>query len=153
MENNLEPADQLTEFKKNDFEKTMLAFLPVEELEQIAEVFDYGAKKYERHNWMKPAKWSRVLSACLRHIFAFMRGEMRDKESGLLHLAHAGCDLLMLMYLVNQSIGTNDVCPNTPKRTESIYAKRPHSSRGFYEEEVKRRFGTTDDGGSDVVSS
>lgn len=90
------------EFIKFDKGKPLLAYLPTEELEDIAGTFDYGAEKYERDNWKKPHDTMRMASALLRHIFAFLRGEENDKESGRSHLSHAGCCLLMLMWHINQ---------------------------------------------------
>jgi Domain of unknown function (DUF5664) len=67
-------------------------------LGKIAAVLDYGAKKYDRENWRKvPDLEPRYLKACLRHIFARVRGEKIDPESGLPHLAHAACSILFLL--------------------------------------------------------
>jgi formamidopyrimidine-DNA glycosylase len=41
----------------------------------------------------------KVLAAALRHIYAHLRGETLDKESGLAHLAHAGCAVMMGAWL------------------------------------------------------
>ena len=41
-------------------------------------------------------KWSNVINSLLRHINAFRAGEDFDKESGLLHLDHAMCNLVFL---------------------------------------------------------
>lgn len=64
---------------------------------EIAKVLDFGAKKYDSWNWSKGIAWSRVYGALLRHLFAWWRGEDRDPESGLSHLAHAGCCLVFLL--------------------------------------------------------
>lgn len=83
---------------KNDTEKNRLDLLPTEALEEIAKVLTFGAKKYADYNWTKGFVWSRLLGATLRHLFAFMRGEDKDPESGISHLAHAGCCILFLLY-------------------------------------------------------
>ena len=82
--------------------KPQLAYLPTREVEQIMKVLDYGANKYERDNWKKPHDTNRTLSSLLRHVFAFMRGEFTDEESGHSHLAHAGCCIIMLMWHTNE---------------------------------------------------
>ena len=83
---------------KHDREKIPLELLPVESLEEIAKVLAFGQAKYDSWNWSKGFQWSRLFGACLRHLFAYMRGENKDPESGLSHLAHAGCCILFLIY-------------------------------------------------------
>lgn len=62
------------------------------------EVLAHGAKKYGDDNWLRVEDAEkRYLAAALRHIFAFMDGEVYDQESGFLHLAHARCSLGFLM--------------------------------------------------------
>lgn len=91
---------QLDESKatKHDEGKLPLDLLPVESIEEIAKVLQFGQRKYDSWNWSKGFKWSRLLGACLRHLFAYMRGEDKDPESGLSHLAHCGCCILFLLY-------------------------------------------------------
>lgn len=79
---------------KYDTDKNRLELLPFEALEEVGWVMTYGAKKYAAHNWRKGFTIPRVLGAALRHIFAYLRGETRDPESGHSHLAHACCMLL-----------------------------------------------------------
>lgn len=85
---------------KNDSGKTDWSLMPFEAVEEINKVLEFGAKKYEANNWKKGSgfKYTRVLNSLLRHIFAYMRGEDKDPESGLSHLAHAGCNILFLLY-------------------------------------------------------
>jgi hypothetical protein len=82
---------------KFDDAKNRLDLIPVEALEQVGEIYSYGAKKYADHNWRSGLKFSRLYGATLRHLFAFWRGEDKDKESGLPHLAHATFGLLGLL--------------------------------------------------------
>jgi hypothetical protein len=83
-----------------DHGKTDWSLMPFEAIEEINKVLDFGAKKYAAHNWKKGEgfKYTRVLNSLLRHIFAYMRGEDKDPESGLNHLAHAGCNIVFLLY-------------------------------------------------------
>jgi hypothetical protein len=71
--------------------------LPREALVEIAKGFGFGAGKYGRFNWRKGLKWSRVYSALQRHLVAWNAGDDKDPESGLNHLAHAGCNLMFLL--------------------------------------------------------
>jgi hypothetical protein len=64
---------------------------------EIGKVLTFGSKKYGDHNWRKGFKWSRLLGAALRHLMAFLGGEDKDPESGLSHLAHAGCCVVFLL--------------------------------------------------------
>lgn len=83
---------------KHDAEKPRMELLDTHALEQIAAVMTFGARKYDAHNWRKGFAWSRLLGATLRHVFAYLRGEDTDPESGLSHLAHAGCCIMFLLW-------------------------------------------------------
>jgi hypothetical protein len=88
---------------KFDDNKPAMDLLPPRALVAVAEILTYGAKKYERHNWRKGMKWSRLFSAMLRHLCAFIGGEDYDPESTYPHLAHAACNALMLLeYFLNK---------------------------------------------------
>ena len=83
-----------------DAGKTDWSLLPFEAIEPIVKVLEFGAKKYARHNWQRGDgfKYSRIINSLLRHMFAYMRGEDNDPESGLSHLAHVGCNIVFLLY-------------------------------------------------------
>ena len=82
---------------KFDQNKTEYHYLSPIALEKLCQVLTFGAKKYEAHNWRKGFKWSRLISACFRHLYAWMSGETYDKETGLSHLAHAMCCIMFLL--------------------------------------------------------
>ena len=83
---------------KHDQGKPDYTYISIELLDTIAEVREFGAKKYSRNNWKKGFKVSRSLAAALRHIFAFLSGQTNDPESGLSHLGHAACCLEHAIY-------------------------------------------------------
>lgn len=85
--------------QKLDAGKPPLDLLDRVALEEIARVLDFGRRKYAAHNWRKGIALSRLLAACLRHVFAFIDGESKDPESGLSHLAHAACCLMFALRL------------------------------------------------------
>lgn len=91
-------------FTKHDEGKVELGHLPFAQLETIAAVLDYGARKYARDNWQK-GSFIRYGSAGLRHVFARMKGERLDPESSLPHLAHAVCCFLFMMWLDDNGKG------------------------------------------------
>lgn len=84
---------------KFDSEKPRMDLLPTAELEDIARVLTFGAAKYGEWNWKSGFKFGRLSAAALRHLFAWMRGESKDPETGASHLAHSVCCLLFLMYM------------------------------------------------------
>lgn len=86
---------------KDDSKKVDLTLLPYRPLLEIAEVLEFGQKKYDRNNWRKGFKHERLMAALLRHAFAYNEGETYDPESGLSHLAHLGCMLMFLMETVH----------------------------------------------------
>ena len=93
---------------KYDAGKPMLGLFPFEALTEIGKVLTYGAKKYEAHNWRKGMAWSRYYDALLRHLNAWNSGEDIDPESGLMHLAHAGCCLVFLIASAVTGLGRDD---------------------------------------------
>jgi hypothetical protein len=84
---------------KLDADKTSMSLLDSYALEQIALVLEFGAGKYERHNWRGGIRFSRLIDAALRHLLAFNNGEDNDPESGLPHLAHAGCCIMFALWM------------------------------------------------------
>lgn len=82
---------------KYDDNKLMWDLLPYDAVEKIVEIMTYGAKKYAPNNWQK-VKANRYYAAMMRHIVAELKGEDNDKESGLLHLAHAATNILFLLW-------------------------------------------------------
>ena len=88
-------------FIKADSSKTNLAILfdTGKALKEVAEVMEFGAKKYSRGNWTKVDDKERYIAAPLRHLLAYQQGEKIDPESGKNHLAHAICSLLFLLEL------------------------------------------------------
>lgn len=93
---------------KHDQDKVRLDLLPPVALNEVAKVLSFGARKYDDHNWRKGFKFSRLIGACLRHVFAFMRGETYDPETNLHHLAHATCCLLFLIDHIELDYGEDD---------------------------------------------
>jgi len=83
-----------------------MALLDHKALESIAKVLGFGAHKYAAHNWRQGIDQERLLSALLRHVYAYLDGEDNDSESGLPHLAHAGC---CLMFALNMHLSRPDM--------------------------------------------
>lgn len=85
--------------QKFDGGKPMWDLLPYRQLGHIAQVLTFGAEKYGANSWQSiPDFDSRYFAALMRHLAAWKEGEKLDPESGIEHLAHAGCCLLFLMW-------------------------------------------------------
>lgn len=95
------PADVLRstsdEGVKLDEGKVRMDLLPWDALEEVAKVLTFGANKYDDRNWEKGIDYSRLFAAAHRHLAAWHLRRGVDPESGLNHLAHAACDILMLL--------------------------------------------------------
>jgi hypothetical protein len=87
-----------TQGVKYDTNKLRWTLVPWKSLTAIVEVLEYGAQKYSPGNWAKVENGrERYANAALRHLTAWLEGERCDPESGLPHLAHAGCCILFLI--------------------------------------------------------
>lgn len=93
---------------KYDNGKPPIGLIPNDSLVALAEVLEFGSKKYDRWNWSKGFKWSRLVDATYRHLGAWKEGEDRDPESGLSHLSHAACCLIFLITHERRKLGEDD---------------------------------------------
>ena len=63
--------------------------VPFEEMtEAYIRVAEHGAQKYAPWNWTNGLSRVQIIGSMLRHTFAYLRGQERDKDSGLLHTDH-----------------------------------------------------------------
>ena len=108
---------------KFDSEKPRLDLVPDAAVKEIAKVFTFGAKKYAPNNWRMGFEWHRLIRAAKGHIADFNEGEDLDPESGLSHLAHAGCCILMLLDHVLKGYGTDDRYTTLIKKGLNLAAK------------------------------
>jgi hypothetical protein len=93
---------------KHDKDKLPYHLLPSDAVEAILEVMAFGATKYAPRNWELGMDWSRPFAALMRHMWAWWRGEELDPETGLSHLAHAGCCVLFLIAYERRGIGLDN---------------------------------------------
>ena len=105
MNNQVHPK---AEGVKHDSGKPRMELLPPEALEDIAKVFSFGANKYGDYNWRGGIKTTRLVGAILRHIFSYLSGETNDPESGLPHIAHAGCGVMMVLSMMKRRPDLDD---------------------------------------------
>ena len=83
---------------KYDTNKPEWYLLPLKPIEEIVKVLTHGAEKYGPDNWKKVKPQHRYYNAMMRHIRAYQDNEWFDPDSGLPHLAHAGCCLIFLLW-------------------------------------------------------
>lgn len=83
--------------KKFDDDKPPMELLSHRALVEIAKVFGMGAKKYGKYNYRNGIAWTRIIGAAYRHLGQFNAGEDLDSESGVSHIAHLGCCVVMLL--------------------------------------------------------
>lgn len=63
--------------------------VPFQEMtDAYVRVAEHGAEKYAPWNWTKGLSRAQLIGSLLRHTFAYLRGEERDKDSGLSHTDH-----------------------------------------------------------------
>jgi len=99
---------------KFDGGKPRMDLLPPELMEGVADVLTFGAQKYGERNWELGMNWGRPYAALMRHMIAWWGGEDNDPETGMSHLAHAGCCIAFLMAFERRNHGTDD----RPHKTE-----------------------------------
>lgn len=107
---------------KNDSSKPDLSILSFAALSGIAQALEFGARKYSRYNYLDGGfEYTRLSSAALRHLYAWIWGEDKDSESGLSHLYHLGACVIMLIDQVHHGIGTdNRFKPKTEPTTHEL---------------------------------
>ena len=109
-----EQKEQIKELTAIKFDANKLdwSLIPWDSVEEILKVLEFGKAKYSSWNWAtgEGFKYTRVFNSLLRHLFSWIRGEDNDPESGLSHLAHAGCNVFFLLYYVKNKhkYTTND---------------------------------------------
>lgn len=96
--------------------KARMDLVPPSTLYAIAKVMEFGASKYQPHNWNRGMPWSIPYSCAMRHLTAFMMGEDLDKESGQPHLYHVACNIAMLIEFMH-------TCPELDDRYKGKQAQ------------------------------
>ena len=83
--------------RKDYIDKLDWGLLPLDLLDDVVRVLEYGKKKYGKNNWREPIKDPLLyVSALIRHLVAYSKGEKLDKESGISHTAHMVANILIL---------------------------------------------------------
>lgn len=97
-----------TEGRKDDQTKPPLHLIAPDFLYAIADILDFGQKKYAPRNWEKGMDWSRVYRAAIGHLFDWFMRKGPDPETGKSHLWHAACCVMFLVCYEIRGVGTDD---------------------------------------------
>ena len=98
----------MEEGRKHDSGKLRLDLIPPEAIDALAEVLTPGAARYGARNWEKGLTWGRCFAAMMRHAWAWWRGEDKDPDSGLSHMAHVLCNAAFLVTFERRRLGQDD---------------------------------------------
>ena len=86
---------------KSDKGKPQIALVPPQIIRDIAEVREYGLKKYGSSESWREVSVDRYINALLRHTLLFMEDPYgTDEESGIKHYKHMACNLAFLCELM-----------------------------------------------------
>ena len=100
--------------EKDDTGKPKYTLVPVEAIQAIERVRDFGCKKYKDPDNWKHVEPDRYWEALIRHVIkAWHNWRKRDDESGLYHLEHILCNGAFLMAMIE-----DDEQPEKDKTTE-----------------------------------
>ncbi len=117
--NELEPVDHVHNYLSDNMDlekggvkfdagKPAFEYIDSDFLFEFAMVLEHGATKYAPRNWEIGMRWGRCFGAGMRHMWAFWRGESKDPDTGLSHLAHAACCIMFLFAYEKRGIGEDD---------------------------------------------
>lgn len=119
MAEQLRPTDDLTKGGvKFDQGKISFALVPWVAVKALAQILNYGARKYAARNWEMGMDWDRPFDGCLRHLMAWWEGEDKDPDTGYSHLWHAFTNIAFLITYEQRGIGT-DTRPKPSNRPAS----------------------------------
>lgn len=89
--------------RKDDGGKLRWDLLPLDVVEKLVEIYEFGARKYGENNWRTIENgYKRCRAALFRHLTAYDKGERVDQESGKSHLAHAAWNALSMVYFAER---------------------------------------------------
>lgn len=97
----LEVQESNMESRKNDIIDGKLRWdlLPLDLIEKVVEVYHMGCQKYGENTWQNLENGDRrYLAALMRHLCEHEKGELKDQESGLLHIQHVCWNALAVLH-------------------------------------------------------
>ena len=101
---------------KSDAGKAQLRLVPWQVVFDIAEVREYGNRKYGDSESWRRVEPERYIDALLRHTLAFAADPYsRDEESGIEHYKHAACNMAFLCEMLAEDRGRTQLPEFIPK--------------------------------------
>ena len=90
-------AEARDQSAKADGGKPRLSLVPMQIVWDVAEIREYGTKKYKDPDNWKRVEMDRYVDALLRHTLAFVEDhDSVDEESGLAHYKHMACNMAFI---------------------------------------------------------
>ena len=125
---------------KDDALKPRMSLIPQLALLEVGKVMTYGAEKYAAYNWMEGFDFSLLTDAAQRHLTAFNCGEDLDSESGLSHLAHVACCVMMLYEITKLYPDKDDRWSKWKENKKALQdAKKPYNPSEYLNEIKKSK--------------
>lgn len=120
IDNKTEPLDdteeleqdreKLRKFAKDTKGKAKITLAPMQILKDIAEVREYGVKKYGSVDSWKEVPIEDYRNALFRHLLEYIKDPNGvDKESGIKHYKHIACNLAFICEMENTEDGTRSI--------------------------------------------
>lgn len=85
-----------------------VSFFETELCNQLVFVFQFGAIKYPRNNWMKGLFLDALLNSAVRHLQKIAQEQLIDEESGLPNIAHIIWNVLVFYHFYVESVGYSE---------------------------------------------
>lgn len=90
--------------------------VPMDALQEIVEIYSYGASKYAPRNWEKGMPWMECYASLMRHLSDWVRGidfdgtpgQADETHSGRLTMAHVAWNAIALLTFQLRGIGLDD---------------------------------------------
>ena len=102
--------EKLRKFAKDTKGKAKITLAPMQILKDIAEVREYGVKKYGSVDSWKEVPIEDYRDALFRHLLEYIKDPNSvDNESGIKHYKHIACNLAFICEMENMEDGTRSI--------------------------------------------
>ena len=102
--------EKLRKFAKDTNGKAKITLAPMQILKDVAEVREYGVKKYGSVDSWKEVPIEDYRDALFRHLLEYIKDPNSvDKESGIKHYKHIACNLAFICEMENMEDGTRSI--------------------------------------------
>lgn len=99
------PKAESNQEAKRDSGKIRPTLVPVEIINAIAQVREYGCRKYHNPDNWRLVEPERYRDALMRHLLHYIKNpKSKDEESGLPHLWHVACNVAFLIALESPTL-------------------------------------------------